>query len=104
MGKRDQRNAEREAAAAATEVARWEQTLAEIRAQRCPSCGSEAVSRLSYGLPRFTEALNSALDADLIVMAGCSFAEDDPVWMCRECKHTWGRLLPAKATETEPHS
>ena len=107
--KREQRKAEREAVAAAcaaaeaaTEAARWEQFLAEIRAQRCPSCGNAAVSRLGYGLPRFTEALNSALDADLIVLAGCSFADDDPVWVCRECKHTWGQLFPAKASEAEP--
>jgi ribosomal protein L37AE/L43A len=99
--KREERKAEREAVAAAratveaaTEAARWEQVLAEIRAQRCPSCGSATVSRLGYGLPRFTEAFKSALDADLIILAGCSFANDDPVWICRECKHTWGRLFP----------
>jgi hypothetical protein len=30
----------------------------------------------------------------LIVLAGCSFASDSPKWVCRNCNHHWGTVLP----------
>lgn len=98
-----QRHAAPDAATKATEKsARWEQMLAEIRAQRCPSCGSSTVSRFCYGLPELTDAMNAALDAKLIFLAGCTFFEDDPEWVCRNCAHTWGRVFPVVTQEAEP--
>lgn len=99
--KREQRRTERQAKALAMAVERRERFRAEVRAQRCPSCGSEAVSRLFYGLPRFSDELRVDLDTELVVLAGCSFTEDDPVWLCRGCKHHWGRLFPEQAPAAE---
>lgn len=90
--KREQRRAERYVAASAKATERRERFRAEVRAQRCPSCGSELVSRLFYGLPQYDDELRADIDAELVVLAGSSFAEDSPVWLCRSCGHSWGRL------------
>ena len=101
--KREQRNAERRAAIAAIEAARtaveaarhvaWRaRFLAELAAQRCPSCGSAEVAGISYGLPRFTAELNADLDAGRVELGGCCICDDDPVWTCRTCRRAWGRL------------
>lgn len=100
--KRERRHAERQATAAAAVAESRAAARAEIIALRCPSCGGDAISRLFYGLPRFDPEMNADLDAHLIVLAGTDFAEDDPKWLCRGCKHVWGRLLPDRSPSAGP--
>lgn len=111
--KREQRNAERRAILAAAEGARTEAEarrrvtrraafLAEWVAQRCPACGSAEVASILYGLPMYDEELRADLDAGRVVLGGCCVGGDDPVWLCRACKHQWGRLFPTPNQDAEP--
>ena len=97
--KREQRHTERRAAASACEAERRAAFLAEVAAQRCPVCGAAGVARIGYGLPRFTPDLTADLDAGRVVLGGCDISGDDPVWLCRACKHSWGRLFPHQSAE-----
>ena len=92
--KREQRHAERRDVAATREAESRAAFLAEVAAQRCPVCGASEVARIGYGLPRFTAELTADLDAGRVVLGGCDISGDDPVWLCRACKHAWGRLFP----------
>ncbi|MDY3556592.1 hypothetical protein R5W24_005759 [Gemmata sp. JC717] len=96
--KREQRKAERRAAEEAEAARIAEQNAsyfatwrAEILAQTCPTCGRRAVAQYFYGLPHFTPELNALLDDDLVVLGGCDYGPDEPLWVCRSCKRTWGR-------------
>ena len=90
--KREARKAERQAQTDANEVARRDQFLADLAAQRCPQCQSAAVARIGYGLPRFTPELVADLDAGRVVLGGCSVSNGDPIWICRDCKREWGEV------------
>jgi hypothetical protein len=90
--KREQRKAERAASEAAQHAQRRAQFLAELAEQRCPNCGSASVAKFMYGIPRFTPELNEDLDANRVILGGCSVWPDDPLWACLECKSNWGRF------------
>jgi ribosomal protein L37AE/L43A len=87
--KREQRHAERHEVAATREAERRDAFFTEVAAQLCPLCGASEVSRIGYGLPRFT----ADLTAGRVVLGGCDISGDDPVWLCRACKHSWGLLF-----------
>jgi ribosomal protein L37AE/L43A len=58
----------------------------------CPSCQSESVAIISYGLPAAgCESLWREVSAGRTVLGGCCVTEASPVWHCRECGHRWGR-------------
>ena len=104
---RDQRDADRRAAvegARAAEAAgrtTWRSRfLADLDAQRCPTCGSADVAGLMYGLPEYTDELRAELDAGRVFLGGCTMFDDNPVWVCRVCAQSWGRLFP-EATDAE---
>jgi hypothetical protein len=61
------------------------------RTRTCPNCGSARVTRIIYGLPT-AELIREAEVRHDIALGGCCIAGDDPVWLCRECEHAWGRL------------
>lgn len=55
----------------------------------CPKCKGPG-SRLHYGLVR-------GRDRDRVlrsgaVLGGCMVSEDSPRWVCKACRHTWGRV------------
>jgi hypothetical protein len=58
----------------------------------CPSCGSDRVAWIFYGLPLSFESLQPELDAGRIILGGCDCSESDPQWQCQACGHGWGRL------------
>ena len=43
-----------------------------------------------YGLPMFNEELERRLSTGEIVLGGCCVCEDDPIWQCLECQHSFG--------------
>jgi hypothetical protein len=55
----------------------------------CPSCGSERVAWIFYGLPRSMERLQPDLDAGRVIFGGCSCSENEPQWKCRACGLDW---------------
>jgi hypothetical protein len=58
----------------------------------CPSCGSEEVAWIFYGLPAGSlEQLRPDLDAGRLILGGCCCSSDDPQWRCLACRHAWGR-------------
>ncbi len=61
--------------------------LESRRAQRCPMCGSAEVSRYLYGLPDFSPELQKDLDEGLIILVGCTLSPNNPVRLCRTCRH-----------------
>ena len=91
--KREQRKAEREQAQIDRQAEMRARFLADLAAQRCPSCGSARVASILYGLPRFDPELRADLDADRVILGGCSVSDGDPIWMCLVCKTSWGRWV-----------
>jgi hypothetical protein len=56
-----------------------------------PSCGSERVAWIFYGLPLSMERLQPDLDAGRVILSGCSCSGNDPQWKCQACGIEWGR-------------
>jgi hypothetical protein len=65
----------------------------------CPACGSTNVARTLFGLPAFTEDLESALAMGKIVLGGCMIEIDEtghsqqPERYCNACGTGWGRWV-----------
>ncbi|MES2794020.1 MAG: hypothetical protein V4719_30685, partial [Planctomycetota bacterium] len=76
----------------------------KVRAQPCPSCGSRTISHLYYGQPTADTEYSVDIDADLIFDVGRNYMDGDPVWICRDCVHTWGRRDAADIRWTAYHS
>ena len=53
--------------------------------RKCPECGSARIATMLYGNPAFTTDLEEKLAAGLVVLGGCTFERDAPVWRCVEC-------------------
>ena len=54
---------------------------------KCPSCSSDNVAVIAYGLPG-PEMMEEAERGD-IVLGGCVVTDDGPEWHCKECAHEW---------------
>ena len=59
---------------------------ARVRPSVCPKCGSKRIARYLYGMPMFSDQIQSDLDAGKIVLGGCELTGDDPAWKCLECE------------------
>lgn len=55
--------------------------------RKCPSCQSEDVVRIIYGLPN-EEAIREAMEG-LIALGGCLVDDDNPKWKCKACEQEW---------------
>jgi hypothetical protein len=66
----------------------------EFRPPSCPSCGSDDVAAIMYGLPDFSPELEESLERGEIRLGGCCVFDEAPVWTCNACSHSWGRLVP----------
>jgi hypothetical protein len=68
------------------------------RVPACPSCKSrKSVVPIIYGYPPeggFEQGGEYAL-------GGCCVENSSPQWICRECGHTWGRVLKEKRVMRE---
>ena len=51
----------------------------------CPKCGSIKIAEILYGMPTFSEELQTAMDKGQVVLGGCCIRDDDPSWRCVEC-------------------
>jgi len=53
--------------------------------RKCPICGGK-VANIFYGMPRFTDELQKALEEKRIVLGGCCVPHDIEIpWQCTEC-------------------
>ncbi|MBW1744171.1 MAG: hypothetical protein JRJ47_12220 [Deltaproteobacteria bacterium] len=62
----------------------------------CPSCGSEDIAMILYGLPGMTEELEKALANKEVTLGGCMVHDDAPQWACNACSHKFGKLETAE--------
>ena len=51
----------------------------------CPSCGSDRIMEIIYGLPPMTQKIQDELNKKTITLGGCIVHENAPVWMCEAC-------------------
>ncbi len=51
----------------------------------CPSCGSDKVIEIIYGLPVITQKIQKELEKKTITLGGCMAHENEPMWMCEIC-------------------
>ena len=58
----------------------------------CPSCGSEDIAMILYGLPAMTEELKKALANQEVTLGGCLVHSEAPQWVCNACTHKFGEL------------
>jgi len=61
------------------------------RSRQCPSCSSDKVLLIEYGLPTgelFEESLQGK-----VFLGGCCISDESPKWHCVSCENEWGRLL-----------
>jgi hypothetical protein len=61
----------------------------------CPSCGSEDVAMILYGLPAMTEELKKALANQEVTLGGCPVYSQAPQWVCNACTRKFGELRSA---------
>jgi hypothetical protein len=54
---------------------------------KCPSCGSNHVIPIAYGLPG--PELIEEEENGLVKLGGCLVADDNPKWHCKACEHSW---------------
>ena len=57
------------------------------RTSKCPSCKSEQVIPIVYGLPGVE--LAGQAEEGLIALGGCCVDDNNPRWMCKACEHEW---------------
>jgi hypothetical protein len=53
----------------------------------CPSCGSNAVIPIVYGMPG-GELMDQA-EAGKVALGGCCISDNDPDLRCTECGQQW---------------
>ena len=51
----------------------------------CPACRHRPVATILYGMPAFSEELESDLKHGTVALGGCLPALDGPVWECTGC-------------------
>jgi len=64
------------------------------RPLQCPACGSRAVAKIVYGLPR-----PGYVYGDDVVLGGCVVGERSRDWACKDCGHTWGLGIQQRLRE-----
>ena len=62
----------------------------------CPSCGSESIAMILYGLPAMSEELEKALENQEVTLGGCMVHDEAPRWVCNVCSHKFGKLATAE--------
>jgi hypothetical protein len=62
----------------------------------CPSCGSEDIAMILYGLPGMSKKLKRAIENREVTLGGCLIHDEAPQWVCNECSHKFGKLQVAE--------
>jgi len=57
------------------------------RKRMCPSCRSEQVIPIVYGLPDV--GLARQAEEGLVALGGCCVDDDNPRWKCKACENEW---------------
>lgn len=63
----------------------------------CPSCGSEDIAVILYGLLAITEELEKAIADQEVTLGGCCVDDDSPRWVCNACRCKFGEPGPEAA-------
>jgi hypothetical protein len=58
----------------------------------CPSCGSESIAVILYGLPAMSEELKKAVENQEVTLGSCLVHDEAPKWVCNACSHKFGTL------------
>lgn len=53
----------------------------------CPSCGSDKIMEILYGLPVITQQTQKELKQKAITLGGCMVDDNAPLWMCEVCNY-----------------
>lgn len=53
--------------------------------KKCPKCGNHDTAKILYGLPCFSEELQSDLENHRIALGGCCIKGNDPRYHCFSC-------------------
>jgi hypothetical protein len=56
-----------------------------LKPGKCPSCGGSRIAVILYGMPHFTDKLDSDIAEGKVVLGGCCLTDDDPAWQCADC-------------------
>lgn len=52
-------------------------------------CGSDSVARIQFGLPAFTDDLETQVRAGEVRLGGCLVWPEMPEFACNACQHKW---------------
>jgi hypothetical protein len=58
----------------------------------CPSCGSENIAMILYGLPVISKELEKAIENGEVTLGGCGVHDKAPQWVCNGCTYKFGTL------------
>ncbi len=58
---------------------------------KCPSCSSDNIAEILWGMSAFSDELQEELAAGKIVLGGCCISVGDPKYECNECGHRFGK-------------
>ena len=72
----------------------------------CPRCQSRNIAEILWGMPAFTDELQTALRRHEVVLGGCCIEPPVPAWQCQDCLFTFGgdSDAPARGKTDEPFS
>jgi hypothetical protein len=55
-----------------------------------PKCKSENVAVIAYEYPEDMDAYLKGIENGTIAPGGCCIGEDDPIWLCNNCRNEFG--------------
>jgi len=58
---------------------------------KCPNCGFKPIAVYQYGEPYYTPELVQDLENNKIILGGCCFSDDSPLWHCTNCNSDFFR-------------
>jgi hypothetical protein len=53
--------------------------------RKCPKCNSKRIASILYGMPAYSEKLESDMQEGNIVLGGCCIEDGAPNWVCADC-------------------
>ncbi|MHC4945512.1 MAG: hypothetical protein ACYTG7_21070 [Planctomycetota bacterium] len=58
----------------------------------CPSCGSQDIAEILYGLQDWSRKIQKAVEEKKITLGGCMIYEGMPRWACNACQEKFGGM------------
>ena len=59
---------------------------------KCPKCGSTRIAKILYGMPAFSNKLESEINAGRVILGGCCISDDDPTWLVSAASSTIAQI------------